>query len=257
MQTASVRLRACSLATIAVRLLRTVPTERWNWAAISVGSAPCAAARSTSRSRGVKRLPARSQAATPKQIRKLIGTEALLVGLLACVPGALVGIPLGSVLYARLVAFGIVPANLRQSFSPLPPLIAAFVTLVAAWGAARISARRATRIRPVEALAEAELSPSRISWVRALFGVLVAAGALTLNLLLTVFHTDAAGQPVSLVATLLWCTALSLLGPLVARLAVAVLGVFLRLSPVGGFLAGANLRARAHRLAALIAPSPR
>jgi putative ABC transport system permease protein len=202
-------------------------------------------------------LPARSQAATPKQIRKLIGTEALLVGLLACVPGALVGIPLGSVLYARLVAFGIVPANLRQSFSPLPPLIAAFVTLVAAWGAARISARRATRIRPVEALAEAELSPSRISWVRALFGVLVAAGALTLNLLLTVFHTDAAGQPVSLVATLLWCTALSLLGPLVARLAVAVLGVFLRLSPVGGFLAGANLRARAHRLAALIAPSPR
>ena len=196
----------------------------------------------------------RAVAATPKQIRKLIGTEALLVGLSASLLGALAGLPLGRALFARLVAFGIVPANLRPVVTPFPPLVAAFVTMVAAWGAARLSARRATRIRPTEALSEAELTPPRISWVRALFGVLAAAGALTLNILLTVFTTDAAGQPVSIVATLLWCTALSLLGPLVARGAAAVLSVFLRASRVGGFLAGANLRAGAHRLASLITP---
>lgn len=196
----------------------------------------------------------RAVAATPKQIRKLIGAETLLVGLFASVPGALTGLPLGRVLYARFVAVGVAPANLRPVITPFPPLIAAVVTLAAAWGAARISARRATRIKPTEALAEAELTPPRISWVRALLGVLAAAAALTLNLLLTVFTSDAAGQPVSIVATLLWCTALSLLGPLVARGAAGILSVFLSMSRVGGFLAGANLRTGAHRLASQLAP---
>ena len=55
-------------------------------------------------------------------------------------------------------------------------------------------------------------------------------------------------------AVLLWCIALALLGPWVARLAVAVLGVPPRLSRVGGYLAANNLRAAAPRLASVITP---
>lgn len=196
----------------------------------------------------------RAIAATPKQIRKLIGIETLLVGGFASVTGAVAGLPLGSVLFARFVSSGIIPANLRPVYTVFPPLIAAAATLIAAWGAARVAARRATRIRPTEALAEAELTPPRISAVRAVFGVLTAAGAIVLTALLTIFDTDAASQPVSIVATLLWCTSLGLLGPLVARPATAVLRPFLRASRVGGFLAGENLRAAAPRLGSILTP---
>jgi putative ABC transport system permease protein len=196
----------------------------------------------------------RAVAATPRQIRKLIGGEALLVGLLAGPLGAAAGLPLGVWLHSRFVAFGFIPANLRLVLSPLPVIGAVLATLLAAWGAARVCARRLNRIPPVEALGEAELTPPRVSFARALSGTLVAAGALTLTILLSALHSDAASAPVSLLATLLWCTALALLGPVVATAAIAVLAVPLRASRVGGFLAAANLRTAANRLSSVIMP---
>lgn len=196
----------------------------------------------------------RAVAATPKQIRKLIGGEALLVGLLGSPLGALAGIPLGAWLHSRFVAFGFIPANLRLVASPFPVIVAVFATMLASWVAARVSARRATRIRPVEALGEAELTPPDVSFARALSGILAAAGALTLTILLRALHSDAASSPVSMLAALLWCTALALLGPVVAAVAVAVLAVPMRASQVGGFLAASNLRTSAHRLASVITP---
>jgi putative ABC transport system permease protein len=196
----------------------------------------------------------RAVAATPRQIRKLIGGEALLVGLLGAPLGAAAGLLVGVWLHSRFVAFGFIPANLRLVLSPFPVIGAVLATLLAAWGAARVSARRANRIPPVEALGEAELTPPNISFARALSGILAAAGALTLTILLSALHSDAASAPVSLLATLLWCTALALLGPVVATVAVAVLALPLRVSRVGGFLAAANLRTAAHRLASVITP---
>ncbi|GAA1964204.1 FtsX-like permease family protein [Kitasatospora viridis] len=196
----------------------------------------------------------RAVAATGRQIRKMIGGEALLVGALAGSLGACAGLPLGSWLHDRFVALDVIPANLPVVLSPFPVLIAAAATLLAGWGAARISARRAAAIRPVQALGEAEVRPPRLSWGRVLFGVLVLAGAVTLTLVLNVLHSDAASSPVCFTAILLWCSALSLLGPPAVRGAVAVLGLPLRLSPVGGFLATQNLRAGAHRLASVITP---
>jgi len=196
----------------------------------------------------------RAVAATPRQIRRLIGREALLVGLPASVLGAAAGLPLGAWLHARFVALDFVPANLRLVFSPFPVAGAALATVCAAWAAALVSARRANRIRPVEALGEAELSPAKVSKGRMLSGIVAAALAGTLTVLLTVLHTEAAGDPVALLATLLWCTALGLLGPAVMAAATAVLAPAMRLSRVGGYLAAANLRNAAHRLASVITP---
>ncbi|MER7751650.1 FtsX-like permease family protein [Kitasatospora sp. NPDC097643] len=196
----------------------------------------------------------RAVAATGRQVRKMIGGEALAVGLAAGALGAVAGLPLGGLLHDRFVALHVIPANLPVVLSPFPALAAALATLLAGWGAARISARQATAIRPVEALGEAELKPPRLSWTRLVFGVLAAVGAVVLTAVLTVLHSDQASTPVCFNAVLLWCTALALLGPPVVRGAAAVLGLPLRASRVGGFLAAQNLRAAAHRLASVVTP---
>ncbi|GLW53252.1 ABC transporter permease [Kitasatospora phosalacinea] len=196
----------------------------------------------------------RAVAATGRQVRKMIGGEALTVGLAAGVLGATAGLPLGSWLHGRFVALDVVPANLPVVLSPFPALAAAATTLLAGWGAARVSARRATAIKPVEALGEAELRPPRPGAVRTGFGVLTTAGAVVLTALLTVLHSDQAATPVCFLAVLLWCTAFALLGPLVARAGTAVLGLPLRASRVGGYLAVHQLRAGAHRLASVVTP---
>ncbi|MGV9266514.1 ABC transporter permease [Kitasatospora sp. NPDC003701] len=196
----------------------------------------------------------RAVAATGRQVRKMIGGEALAVGLAAGVLGAAAGLPLGGWLRDRFVALDVIPENLPVVLSPFPVLAAAGATLLAGWGAARISARRATAIKPVEALGEAEIKPPRLGWARIVFGVLATVGAVVLTALLTALHSDQASTPVCFIAVLLWCTALSLLGPPVVRAAVAVLGLPLRVSRVGGYLAAHNLRAAAHRLASVVTP---
>ncbi|NUR62239.1 MAG: ABC transporter permease [Catenulispora sp.] len=196
----------------------------------------------------------RAVAATGKQVRKMIGGEALTVGLAAALTGAAAGLPLGAWLHGEFVSLHVIPSNVPVVMSVFPAFAALLTTVPAGWLAARVSARRVTRIRPVEALGEAESKPPRVSVVRALFGALALLGAVVLTAVLTVLHTDAASTPVGFNAVLLWCTALALLGPLVARLATALLGLPLRLSRVGGFLAANNLRAAAHRLASIITP---
>ncbi|GAA1968454.1 ABC transporter permease [Catenulispora subtropica] len=196
----------------------------------------------------------RAVAATGRQVRKMIGGEALTVGLVAGATGAVAGLPLGSRLHGEFVSLHVIPSNVPVVISVFPAFAALLATVPAGWAAARISARRVSRIRPVEALGEAELKPPRVSVVRVLFGVLATVGAVVLTAVLTALHTDAASTPVAFNAVLLWCTALALLGPLVARLATAVLTVPLRISRVGGYLAAHNLRAAAHRLASVITP---
>ncbi|MEU5387385.1 ABC transporter permease [Kitasatospora cineracea] len=196
----------------------------------------------------------RAVAATGRQVRRMIGGEALLLGLSAGILGATAGLPLGSWLHGRFVALGVAPANLPVVLSPFPALAAAATTLLAGWAAARISARRATAVKPVEALGEAEVEPARPAAARIVLGALAAAGAVVLTVLLTALHSDQAATPVCFLAVLLWCTALSLLGPLVARAGTAVLGLPLRASRIGGWLAVRHLRAGAHRLASVVVP---
>ncbi|MEV3978157.1 ABC transporter permease [Nonomuraea sp. NPDC049758] len=196
----------------------------------------------------------RAVAATPRQVRKLVGGEALLVAGAAGVLGAAAGIGVGFWLRAQFVALGTVPANLGLVVSPFPPLAALLATVGAAWVAARVSARRLTRIRPVEALGEAVLDSGRVARWRLVAGPLALAGAVTLTVVLSNLRTEAAATPVTMLTALVWTIALTLLGPVVARVAAAVLSVPLRASRVGGFLAARNLRANSGSLASVLSP---
>ncbi|MFC8127955.1 FtsX-like permease family protein [Streptomyces sp. NPDC057302] len=196
----------------------------------------------------------RAIAATPKQIRGLLGREALIVGAAAGIIGSLAGIPLGGWLHGKFVDMGAVPATLERTLSVFPSFAAVAATLLGAWAAARLSARRIARIRPAEALAEARVERARPAWSRVIAGfVLLAAGAV-LVAVLSVLRTEPASTPVTFLAVVVLSSAIALLGPLVVRAAAAVLRAPLRLSGPGGRLAHANLRGNAARMAAAVTP---
>ncbi|TYK53258.1 ABC transporter permease [Actinomadura decatromicini] len=196
----------------------------------------------------------RAVAATPRQVRRMIGREALLVGLLAGPLGAAAGLPLAVLLRDRFRGLGALPPNLDLVVSPFPPAAAALAAVAAAFAAARITGRRTARIRPVEALGDAAPARGRLGAVRIVAGLAVAAGAAVLTAVLSGLHTEAASSPVTVLTAIVWTVAVALLGPAVVRGAVAVLAVPLRLSPVGGHLAAANLGAGARRVASVVAP---
>ncbi|GGO37976.1 FtsX-like permease family protein [Streptomyces lasiicapitis] len=196
----------------------------------------------------------RAIAASPKQIRKLLGREALIVGAAAGVLGALAGIPLGALLYDEFVARGAVPATLDRVVGVVPPLVAVAATLLGAWAAARLSARRIARIRPGEALAESRVEPARPGWARIGAGLALLAGGVVLVAVLGALRTEPASTPVTFLAVVVLATSVSLLGPLLVKATAALLARPLRLTGPGGRLAHANLRGNAARMAAVVTP---
>ncbi|MFF3624056.1 FtsX-like permease family protein [Streptomyces sp. NPDC002467] len=196
----------------------------------------------------------RAIAATPRQLRQLIGREALLVGLAAGIAGAFAGLPLAAWLYGRFVDSGVVPASLERTAGIFPMFAAVAASLLGAWAAARITGRRIARIRPAEALAEAAVETARPRRLRTAFGLLLLAGGAVLVVVLGSLRTEPASTPVTFLAVVVLAGAVSLLGPLLVRGATALLAGPLRLAGAGGHLAGANLRGNATRMASAVTP---
>ncbi|MEU6995037.1 FtsX-like permease family protein [Streptomyces sp. NPDC046465] len=196
----------------------------------------------------------RAVAATPKQIRRLLGREALIVGAAAGMVGALAGIPLGGWLHGRFVDVGAVPSTLERVVSVFPPLVAVGATLLGAWAAARVAGRRIVRIRPAQALAEARVEQRRPAWGRIVAGLVLLAGGAVLVAVLSVLRTEAASTPVTFLSVVVFACAIALLGPIVVRAAAVLLRGPLRLTGPGGRLAHANLRGNAARMAAVVTP---
>lgn len=196
----------------------------------------------------------RAIAATPRQLRRMIGREALLVGLAGGVAGSLAGLPLAAWLHGRFVAGGVVPVTLERTAGIFPMFAAVGASLLGAWAAARITARRIARIRPAEALAEASVERNRSAWARIAIGGLLLAAGVVLVAVLSTLRTEPASTPVTFLAVVVLAGAVSLLGPLIVKGATAVLAGPLRLAGSGGHLATANLRGNATRMASAVTP---
>jgi len=197
----------------------------------------------------------RAVAVTPRQIRAMIGREALLVGMLAGVPGCAVSVPVAVLLRRELIRDGAIPGTLHLAIGPLPMLAAVVAALAAGWIAARLAARRSIRIRPAEALTEAAVEPARLATTRLCAGLVFLAGGAVLTAALTTLSELPAAMPVTVLTALVWAAALALLGPVLSRAVAAALSVPLRgLSRVGGYLAAAGTRTSARRLAIVITP---
>ncbi|MFE4922192.1 FtsX-like permease family protein [Streptomyces sp. NPDC056661] len=196
----------------------------------------------------------RAIAATSRQIRRLLGREALIVGAVAGVLGSLAGLPLATWLHSRFIDMGAIPANLERTAGIFPAFAAVAVTLLGAWAAARTSGRRIARIRPAEAMAESAVERDRPARGRIAAGLVLLAGGGVLVAVLSGLHVEAASTPVTFLAVVVLATAVSLLGPLLIRMASALLAGPLRLAGFGGTLATANIRGNSTRMAAVVTP---
>jgi putative ABC transport system permease protein len=191
----------------------------------------------------------RAVGAKPRQLRRLLVGEAAVVALAAGLVGLAPGALLGWFLFSQLQRRGIGAETASLVIGPLPAVIAVGVGLAAACVAAWIAGRRAARIRPTAALAEAAVEPRRIGPLRVLVGVGFLAGGVLLSVTANSFQGEAAAAASFMVVFVLM-VAVGLLGPVLARLAAALYGpVVAGLLPTSGFLAMANVRARARRFA--------
>jgi putative ABC transport system permease protein len=197
----------------------------------------------------------RAVAATPGQIRRMIAWEAAIIGLVGSLAGVWPGAILGRALGHALVRHGIAPANLTVGADAL--VIAATVGggVTAALLAVLAAGRRAARVPPTLALGDAAVEPRLLGPGRLIGGALALAGAVPLFAVATTTKTPDTAAATSEMTALFLVAAVGFLGPIVARVAAGLLGPPLaRLSPVGGFLASANLRTATRRFSSASTP---
>ncbi|MFB4312714.1 FtsX-like permease family protein [Actinomadura sp. 21ATH] len=193
--------------------------------------------------------------ATPRQIKRLIRFEALVLGAVGAVAGVAVGYPV-SALLTRLFAadgFDISAADAQFGWIPLavPAAAGIAVTQLAAWRAAR----QAARVSPMEAIRSSSAESAKRRWPR-LLGALAVFGCawMFFGPAFAIGNEEPPGpeRTIGLAAVLT-------IGAMVTVAALAVLAPFF-VGPLGGLVgrAGMLLSGEAGRLArATITRSPR
>ena len=195
----------------------------------------------------------RAIAATPRQIRRLIGAETLVLTVLGTIIGIRPGMWLAEVIIdgMRGQACSPPPSTARPDRSrPWPP--SAGPCLIAR-GATAIAGRRASKVRPVEALADAAVPTVRLGPIRIVLGLLSLAGTAALFLVSMSFDAGIA-QAVAPGLVMSAMVVVGLFAPWLSALGVRAIGLVTRRSGAAGYLATQNTRAYARRLAAAVTP---
>jgi putative ABC transport system permease protein len=197
----------------------------------------------------------RAVAATPGQIRRMIAWEATIVALVGSAAGIWFGEKLARTLADGFVRHGIAPHGFAATAVQLPAagviLGSAMVALLAVLGASR----RAARIAPTRALADAAVEPRGLSAGRLIGGLVAIAGAIPLFAVASTTTALTTAAATSEMTAIFLVVAAGCLGPAVARVVAAFLRPILgAVSPVGGFLASSNLAAAARRFSSASTP---
>ncbi|MEU4199442.1 FtsX-like permease family protein [Streptomyces sp. NPDC026294] len=199
----------------------------------------------------------RAVGATPGQLRATVSREVRTVAVVAAVTGAVGAVPVFGLLLRLLRSRDAVPAGLEL---PTPwwlyavPLLTAGLTVLVAWIAGTLSCRRVARVRPAQAMGEAQGEPERPGRGRTVTGlVTLFLGVASAGTAVLQFGEVAAMAASTAAVTLV--IGCALLGPWIARGALRVLGApARRLGGAGGYLAAAAAQANSRRLGAAITP---
>ncbi|MYW02004.1 ABC transporter permease [Streptomyces sp. SID3343] len=191
--------------------------------------------------------------ARPGHIRRMVAAEAVLVSLLAVATAYLPGLWLAHRMFASMADHDLVPEGARLGYGLIPVLVALGASLFAAVPGSLLASHRAARSRPAEALGESLVPRRGIGPFRALLGLIATAGGvfLTVGVLADGGPTANKAAPF---AILLFLVAVSLLGPLLARVVTELSSLPLRLLGAGAELATQHGRARSRRLSSAIVP---
>jgi len=197
----------------------------------------------------------RAVAATPGQIRRMIAWEAAIVALAGSAAGIWPGIVLGRALAHALVRHGIAPPNDILNYDWLPAAAAIGGGVATALLAVLAAGRRAARVPPTLALTDAAAEPRLLGPGRIIGGLIALAGAIPLFAVSTTTTDPQTAAATSEINAIFLVVAAAFFGPIVAYAVARLLAPALTaLSPVGGFLAAANLGAATRRFSSASTP---
>lgn len=195
----------------------------------------------------------RAIGATPRQIRRMVATEAVLVAPLAGAAGILPGLFLARWWFSQLVERDAVPYGMELSTGFIPAGAAIGAGLLAALAGGYAAARRPSRTPPSQALGESAVERSRLGIVRWVLGIIAIGGGVALSIFS--YQLDGGSAAVASIGVVMtFLIAVALLGPAISHAATAVLGVPLRRGTASSSLAAANSGANSRRLASAITP---
>lgn len=195
----------------------------------------------------------RTVGATRGQLRAQVGTEVVLVALVAVPLGASAGLLLAPLLGPLLRDAGLVEADAALSLSPLPVLSATVLLLPVAWVAARLSVRETLRAAPGPAARASAVETTTIGVVRR--GAAVALALLGLAAALSpLVVPGTVGSAGAATSAFLLVGAAALAGPSLVGWAFAHSARAERFLGPAGRLGVANLRGFAQRLTLVVVP---
>jgi putative ABC transport system permease protein len=197
----------------------------------------------------------RAVGATPRQVRRMILGETIIIAALATALGYLPGAYLGQWLFDQLAGGGLVPPALAFRQGWIPPATAAGVALLTALAAALVAGRRAALPQPSEALAEADMPRHWRSPSRLLLALLFLAGGAALAIVTMTVMTGPVAASTAGPTVIVFAIGLALLGPGITKVMTVALQPPLRAaSGLAGELALLNARAQTWRVAAAATP---
>ncbi|MFC0860775.1 FtsX-like permease family protein [Sphaerimonospora cavernae] len=196
----------------------------------------------------------RSVGMTPRQVRRLIVAEALVVAVLAGVAGCVLAVPYAGGVAALLTGVGLAPAGVPLEVTWGPFILALAVGLVVTLTAARIAARKAVKVTPLEVLREEAAQARTLPWSRMGVGAVALAAGVVL-LCFTPRVPPTAALPAGFGATMALCVAASALGPVALRgMGWLLGGAAVWLDPGPGELARASVVTQPRRAMSMASP---
>ncbi|MGX1131867.1 putative ABC transport system permease protein [Streptomyces glaucescens] len=194
----------------------------------------------------------RTAGATPGQIRRMVGAEALLVGVLASATGCVFGGYGAPHLAARVVAAGLAPPWFVIGDHNWPYHLGFWTGLLVALLGVVAASWRAGRTGPAQALREASVDAGAMTRGRWLCGAgLLLAAAVTLVVALAGDPGELQHRKTYVSRPMLLITAVALLAPALVRPLTLLLA---RLPGATGTLVRENAAAGVRRTAAIAAP---
>ncbi|GHF61501.1 putative ABC transport system permease protein [Amycolatopsis bartoniae] len=187
-----------------------------------------------------------------RQLRRLLLSEAFLLGLVGTALGAPLGLVTMRVQAWLLTDLGFVPAPFPVRWHDWILAVSAGIGLGVSQLGVLAASRRASRVRPLEALRDNGDAARVMTPARWFFGLLFLAGSIALAIVSRFAGPDGA-IALSVNVALTGAVALSALSPLVVPPAARLFGLVLGRTPLGG-LARANLRDGVRRSASTAAP---
>ncbi|AZM47354.1 ABC transporter permease [Streptomyces sp. WAC 06738] len=192
---------------------------------------------------------------TPRQLRRLLLAETLMVALVAGAAGWFAGPPAGERLFEEFTGSGMVSEAVAYEQGWIPAVAAAGALLLTSLLGGFLGGRRGVKVTAVEAMAESAVRTRWATPARIVAALLFLAGAVALAILTWVLFDGPIAASTAGPTVLCAAIALALLGPGLTKLCtVLISGPVKAVTGAGGELAVLTARARAVRMAGVVTP---